>query len=103
MDPTPFRPPSFYHQHAVSAAAPQAGEARRVSGTGFADVLQALGERMQEGERLVEHAMARASRSDAHHLIALQAGIYRYSESVELAAKLVERTSSGVKSVLQAQ
>jgi hypothetical protein len=36
-------------------------------------------------------------------LLALQAGVYRYSEAVDLAAKLVDRASSGVKTVLQGQ
>ena len=36
-------------------------------------------------------------------LLALQAGIYRYSEAVDLAAKLVDRVSSGVKTVIQGQ
>jgi hypothetical protein len=34
-------------------------------------------------------------------LLALQAGVYRYSEAVDLAAKLIDRTTSGVKTVLQ--
>ncbi len=36
-------------------------------------------------------------------LLALQAGVYRYSEVVDLSAKLVDRASSGVKTVLQGQ
>ena len=39
----------------------------------------------------------------AGELLALQAGVYRYSEAVDLAAKLVDRASSGVKTVLQGQ
>ena len=34
-------------------------------------------------------------------LIALQAGIYRYTEAVDLAAKLVDRTTAAVKRTLQ--
>jgi hypothetical protein len=36
-------------------------------------------------------------------LLALQAGVYRYSEAVDLSAKLVDRATSGVKTVLQGQ
>jgi hypothetical protein len=36
-------------------------------------------------------------------LLSLQAGVYRYSEAVDLSAKLVDRASSGVKTVLQGQ
>ena len=33
-------------------------------------------------------------------LLALQAGVYRYSEAVDLASKLIDRTSSGVKTII---
>jgi hypothetical protein len=36
-------------------------------------------------------------------LLALQAGVYRYSEAVDLAAKLVDRASNAVKTVIQGQ
>jgi hypothetical protein len=39
----------------------------------------------------------------AAELLSLQAGIYRYSEAVDLSAKLVDRATSGVKTVLQGQ
>lgn len=38
---------------------------------------------------------------DAGELIALQAGIYRYTEAVDLAAKLVDRSTSAVRTTLQ--
>ena len=34
-------------------------------------------------------------------LIALQAGVYRYSEAIDLASRAVDRATSGVKTVLQ--
>ena len=36
-------------------------------------------------------------------LLALQAGVYRYSEAVDLTAKLVDRAANGVKTVIQGQ
>jgi hypothetical protein len=36
-------------------------------------------------------------------LLALQAGVYRYSEAVDLSAKLVDRAANGVKTVIQGQ
>jgi len=36
-------------------------------------------------------------------MIALQAGVYRYVEAIELCAKLVDRTASAVKTTLQSQ
>jgi hypothetical protein len=49
--------------------------------------------------------MADASRGnlgglDSAQLIALQAGIYRYSEAVDLLAKLVDRAATAVKTVV---
>lgn len=68
----------------------------------FSAVLSALGQRIDQGEQLV----TRASRSelgalDAGALIAVQAGIYRYVEAVDLASKLVDRASNAVRTVLQ--
>jgi hypothetical protein len=40
---------------------------------------------------------------DAPHLLALQAGIYRYGETMDLAARLVDKASSAVKTVIQGQ
>jgi hypothetical protein len=36
-------------------------------------------------------------------LIALQAGVYRYGEAVDLASRLIDRATSSVKTVLQGQ
>lgn len=72
----------------------------------FSRLVHGLGREMNQGESMMKHALA-ASRSGrdigAAELIALQAGVYRYSEAVDLAAKLVDRTTSGVKTVLQGQ
>lgn len=37
---------------------------------------------------------------DSAQLIALQAGIYRYSEAVDLVAKLVDRASNAVRTII---
>jgi hypothetical protein len=76
--------------------------------------------RLREGER--EGVFARAMRGLAHEidvgearaaaasqlrqydmgtLIALQVGIYRYTEAVDLASKVVDRATNAVRSVLQ--
>lgn len=72
----------------------------------FARLLSGLGNEVNRGEAMVKGAIA-ASRAGqdlgAGELLALQAGVYRYSEAVDLAAKLVDRASSGVKTVLQGQ
>src|SRR5688572_30825521 len=67
----------------------------------FSSVLKQLGQRIDGGEALLD----RASRGnlgslEAPALIAIQAGIYRYVEAVDLAAKLVDRATNAVRSVL---
>jgi hypothetical protein len=71
----------------------------------FARILRGLGGEVDRGEVLMRHAVSGASGKDLgnNELIALQAGVYRYSEAVDLSAKLVDRVSSGVKTVLQGQ
>lgn len=71
------------------------------SGPSFADALQGIGSAVDRGEALI----ARASRGnlgslDSAQLIALQAGIYRYSEAVDLVAKLVDRSANAVRTVV---
>lgn len=73
-----------------------------VHGGSFSEVLERLGAQVDRDEGLVKRAVAGGhSGMDAGDLIALQAGIYRYTEAVDLAAKLVDRASSAVKTTLQ--
>ena len=73
-----------------------------VTGSTFSEVLGRLGTQIDRGEALVRRAVSGGhSGMGAGDLIALQAGIYRYTEAVDLAAKLVDRASSAVKTTLQ--
>ena len=69
----------------------------------FARMLDGLGREVSSGERMMRHAIA-AGRSGQDigpsELLALQAGVYRYSEAVDLASKLIDRASSGIKTVI---
>lgn len=95
---SPEAPPT--RESSASATAPAtAGTAAR--GPSFASLLHSLGKTIDAGEGL----MARAGRGglsglDSGQLIALQVGIYRYSEAVDLAAKLVDRATSGVRTLV---
>lgn len=90
---------------AVSLAPLSSEPARSVAElerAGFAGLLAALGQRIDQGEAVV----TRATQGDLGTLgpaalIAVQAGIYRYVEAVDLASKLVDRASNAVRSVLQ--
>lgn len=69
----------------------------------FAKVLAGLGREIDRGEGLVDKAVHGGKELGNVELLALQAGVYRYSEAVDLTAKLVDRATSGVKTVLQGQ
>jgi hypothetical protein len=68
-------------------------------------VLHGLGGEVQRGEALVKQAVSgtEGSTLDAGQLIALQVGVYRYTEAVDLASRLIDHATTGVKTVLQGQ
>jgi hypothetical protein len=71
----------------------------------FAQLLRRLGKELDRGEDLAERAIRGGSHtsSSPEQLIALQAGIYRYSEAVDLVTKLVDRGTQAVRTTLQNQ
>lgn len=70
----------------------------------FSQVLSRIGRRIDEGERAMDRAATKSSVSlDPGEMLALQAQVYRYVEAVDLAAKLVERATTAVKTTLQNQ
>ena len=88
------------------ASAPhfQAQKRAHIPPSGFANVFRSLSEEMDRGEAAV-HAVTRGGRTavSTTDLLALQAQVYRYSEAVDLAAKLVDRATNGVKTLLTGQ
>jgi type III secretion system YscI/HrpB-like protein len=84
--------------------APAAG--RPADPTSFTRLLEGLGRELHSGEVLAERAIRGGSGSSGmspEALLALQAGIYRYSEAVDLVTKLVDRAAQSVKTTLQNQ
>ncbi len=72
----------------------------------FARVLRGLAREIDGGERATRDALRGAASGrdlSSTELIALQGRIYRYSEAVDLAARLVDRTTNGVRTVIQGQ
>ncbi len=69
-------------------------------------MLASLGDEASRGEAAT-HAAAAASASGRDpsptELLALQSSVYRYSEVIDLSSKLVDRASSGVKTVVSGQ
>ena len=85
--------PKSAHAAPVERAAP--GER-----SPFQKLLEGLGNEINHGERTVHGAMHAGGDMEPSELLALQAGVYRYSEAVDLASKLVDKASSGVKTVV---
>jgi len=78
--------------------------AREAASPSFAQVLRGLGREIDSGETAMRSAVAsmRAGGDfSPSQLIALQSGVYRYSEAIDLASRLVDRATSGVKTVVQ--
>jgi hypothetical protein len=86
-------------------ASPHAPEAHE-GPSAFGKVLRGLGRELDRGEAIAERAIhggGAGSGMSPEALIALQAGIYRYSEAVDLVTKLVDRATQAVKTTLQNQ
>ncbi len=76
----------------------------RPEGPSFGQVLRAIGEETRKGEALVERAVRAGTcgrELSPGDLIALQAGVYRWVEVVDLASKLVDRVAQAAKTVTQ--
>ena len=70
----------------------------------FARVLGGLGREISDGEastRSAVESLQRGADFAPGELIALQVGVYRYSEAIDLASRLVDRVTNGVKTVVQ--
>jgi hypothetical protein len=86
---------------------PAAGQPSEHQGpSAFGKLLRGLGHELDRGEAIAERAIhggASSGGMSPEALIALQAGIYRYSEAVDLVTKLVDRATQAVKTTLQNQ
>jgi hypothetical protein len=90
----------------VSGPAPSGPAESHEGPSAFGKLLRGLGHELDRGEALAERAIhggASAGGMSPEALIALQAGIYRYSEAVDLVTKLVDRATQAVKTTLQNQ
>lgn len=87
---------------AHARAAPGKGGADAAERRGrFQKALGGLGHEIDHGEAIVRRALTAGGHMGAGDLIALQAGIYRYSEAVDLTAKLVDRAGQAVRTTLR--
>ncbi|HEY3494424.1 MAG TPA: hypothetical protein VGK73_07055 [Polyangiaceae bacterium] len=71
--------------------------------TRFRELLRGVAKAIDRGEAIMDGAARGAYGGlDPAQLIALQTGIYRYSEAVDLTSKLVDRVAGGVRTIVQA-
>lgn len=77
--------------------------AAQPSASPFAKLVAGLGREAEQGERMMQGVLHGAPGADPQTLLALQAGVYRYTEAIDLSAKLVDRTTNGVRTVLTGQ
>ena len=101
-------PPRPVVRHRGEASFADALEATETSGASHSllDVTLNAARQMARGQRRIDLAVGRAQHSGGlapEQLLALQAGVYRTTQELELASKLVEKATSAVKQTLQSQ
>lgn len=90
--------PLFHEPSPAAESLPRPGPDREK----FSQLLAVIGAEVDRGERLVQGVISgRAGHLSAGELIALQAGIYRYTEVVDLSAKFIDRATAAVRTTLQ--
>jgi hypothetical protein len=102
--------PLFPHAPRASTppgASPSSQERRNPEErSAFARLVHGFAKEADRGEATVRSVLD-ASRGgpklEPGELLALQAGIYRYGETMDLAARLVDKASSAAKTVVQGQ
>jgi hypothetical protein len=91
---------------AIAPKGVRASPALASSPSPFALALARFDHELSEGEVLMDRAISTARPNlsvGPAELIALQAGVYRYAQAVDLVSRLVDRATTAVKTVVQAQ
>lgn len=85
---------------------PSASKSNTDPHSGFREALRRSLQGLADGEAQMAHALRQAQRSSVlrpETLLALQAGVYRHTMEVELASKLVDKTTGALRQTLQSQ
>jgi hypothetical protein len=75
-------------------------------GRSFRELLEDAAESIDRGRRSLDRAIAHghAGRTlSQEELLALQATVYRYTQELEIASKLVDKSTTAVRTTLQSQ
>jgi len=85
--------------HAPGTVLPAAGKAAKTTEGKFVQLLAEI----EKGEQMLDRTIRSAMKGrdfSAQELIALQAGVYQYTQRLEIFSKLVDRVTSAVRQVL---
>lgn len=75
---------------------------RTEMGLGVQKLLSSVEQGQVQMEKILKEAMS-GRKFSPQELLALQAGVYRYAQELELTSKVVEKATSGVKDTLKTQ
>ena len=112
LEPAPAATPSAsgdFRSALDASEAPVETGPRGTDERGSAGWMQRLGDSLRDlaaDDQRVERALRRARRGgtlEPGALLMLQTDVYRYTQSMELASKLVDKATSAVKKTLQSQ
>lgn len=81
-------------------------ETRRVEETATLDGIRRAASSLVHGERFMDRTIAAANRGRVfsnEELLAVQVGVYRYTQELELASKLIDKATGAVRQTLQSQ
>ena len=99
----PLAPTSAPLAPADARAAPGSGPPA-AAGSSFRDVLEDAATEMARREATIDRALTHhGAPLGPEQLLALQATVHRYSQEVELAAKLTDKLTGAVRQVLTSQ
>jgi len=91
---------------ALGAAARGPDGSRPAERPALAEALHDAARSLHQGQRMIDSVIraARAGRVfSPEELLAVQAGVYRYSQELEIASKLVDKATAAVRQTLQSQ
>lgn len=98
--------PSFLLTPTADADRASPSSSAAPAGVDFRDALRAAARSLAEGEAEIDGVVARLGRGRTlgpEELIALQHTVYRHAQEVEMAAKLVDKLTSAVRTTLTSQ
>ena len=105
------RPPSAHPTSPARAGGGRFAEALRQAEqvgepSGAGQALRSAARSITRGGHLVDSVIRAARRGKTfsnEELLAVQAGVYRYTQELELASKLIDKASGAVRTTLQSQ